>query len=64
MGIIPNHRIISSTNYGNMSLFDKASGGSAVVHIGGHSDLFEKYARDVTREQLTVARQAGARCGG
>ena len=63
MGIIPSHKIISSTNYGNISAFDKAKGGAAVVHIGGHGDLFQKYERDTTREQLMVAKQAGARCG-
>ncbi len=68
MGIIPTHKIISSTNYGNMSVFDKALGGTALVHIGGgigdgeHS-IFAKYNRDVTREQISVCRQAGARCG-
>ena len=68
MGIIPSHKIISSTNYGNMSAFDKSLGGTALVHIGGgigdgeHS-LFAKYNRDVTREQISVIRQAGARCG-
>jgi 2,4-dienoyl-CoA reductase-like NADH-dependent reductase (Old Yellow Enzyme family)/thioredoxin reductase len=63
MGIIPSHKIISSTNYGNMSLYDKAKGGSAVVHVGGHGDIFSKYERDATREWLMVAKQAGARCG-
>lgn len=63
MCIIPGHKIISSTDYGNMSAYDKAKGGAAVVHLAGHHlDLFEKYQRDVTREQLMVAKQAGARC--
>ncbi len=63
MCIIPGHEIISSTDYGNMSAFDKARGGAALVHLAGHHiDLFEKYQRDVTREQLVVAKQAGARC--
>lgn len=67
MGIIPSHKIISSTNYGNMSAFDKALGGTAVVHISGgigeaEQSVFAKYNRDVTREQISVIRQAGARC--
>jgi 2,4-dienoyl-CoA reductase-like NADH-dependent reductase (Old Yellow Enzyme family)/thioredoxin reductase len=67
MGIIPSHKIISSTNYGNMSVFDKALGGTALVHIGGgigdkENSIFAKYNRDVTREQISVAKQAGARC--
>jgi 2,4-dienoyl-CoA reductase-like NADH-dependent reductase (Old Yellow Enzyme family)/thioredoxin reductase len=62
MSIIPGHKIISSTDYGNMSAFDKARGGAAVVHLAGHhDDLFEKYHRDITREQLMVAKQYGAR---
>lgn len=65
MVIIPGHKIISSTNYGNMSAYDKALGGSALVHIShiGSGDIFSKYNRDVTREQISVVRQAGARCG-
>ena len=63
MGIISSHKIISSTDYGNMSAFDKAKGGAAVVHVRGHGvDIFTKYQRDATREQLMVAKQAGARC--
>ena len=68
MGIIPSHKIISSTNYGNISVFDKARGGAALVHIGGGSgenenSIFAKYNRDVTREQISVMKQAGARAG-
>ncbi len=65
MGIIPSHKIISSTDYGNMSAYDKALGGAALVHIShlGGEDIFAKYNRDVVREQITVIRQAGARCG-
>ena len=69
MGIIPTHKIISSTNYGGMSIFDKALGGAALVHLGGgmlgdeKNDIFKKYNRDVTREQMSVCRQAGAHCG-
>ena len=64
MGIIPSHKIISSTNYGNISVSDKALGGSALVHISGEgSDIFAKYNRDVTREEISVLKQAGARAG-
>ena len=68
MGIIQSHKIISSTNYGNMSVFDKALGGSALVHIGAEGgdekhNIFAKYNRDVTREQISVLKQAGARAG-
>jgi len=67
MGIIPTHKIISSTNYGNMSIFDKALGGAAVVHISSmvrdeEHAMFGKYNRDVTREEISVMKQAGARC--
>lgn len=62
MGIIDSHQHISSTNYGNISLFDKSLGGASLVHISG-GDPFSKYNLDVTREQLSVARQAGAQCG-
>ncbi len=65
MMLIPSHKVISSTNYGNMSAYDKALGGAALVHIShiGNGDIFAKYNRDVTREQISVIRQAGARCG-
>ena len=65
MGIIPTHKIISSTDYGNMSAYDKSLGGAALVHISylGGEDMFGKYKRDVLREQISVIRQAGARCG-
>jgi 2,4-dienoyl-CoA reductase-like NADH-dependent reductase (Old Yellow Enzyme family)/thioredoxin reductase len=67
MGIISSHKILDSTNYGNMSALDKSLGGAAVVHISGElgegkNSIFAKYNRDITRDQLVVARQAGARC--
>ncbi|NMC45493.1 MAG: NADH:flavin oxidoreductase, partial [Chloroflexi bacterium] len=65
LSVIPGHKIISSTNYGNMSAFDKAMGGSGMVHLMGMAmdgDIFAKYNRDVTRENISVAKQAGARC--
>lgn len=62
-GLMPGHKIISSTNYGNTSAFDKAAGGAALVHVAGHyCDVFSKYEMDVTREQMMVAKRAGARC--
>jgi 2,4-dienoyl-CoA reductase-like NADH-dependent reductase (Old Yellow Enzyme family)/thioredoxin reductase len=62
MGLLPWHKVISSTNYGNTTAFDKARGGAAVVWVAGHyDDMFSKYNRDITREQLMVAKQAGAR---
>ena len=63
MGLMPGHKVLSSTNYGNTSAFDKAAGGASLVHVAGHyGDVFSKYQRDVTREQLAVAKRAGARC--
>lgn len=74
MGIIPSHTHISSVNYGGISIYDKSLGGAAVINISSHGsqgkdkyrahggDPFEKYQRDVTREQLCVAKQGGALC--
>ena len=50
-------KVISSTDYGGMSVMDKSRGGSAVVTIGEHAiakladepDPFEKYARDINK---------------
>lgn len=62
MGIIATHKIISSTNYGGMSAYDRSLGGCALVHICGEGDdIFEKYALDATREEWSVAKQTGAR---
>ena len=33
MGIIASHKLVSSTNYGAMSAWDRSMGGSALVHI-------------------------------
>lgn len=74
MGIIPSHIYLSSVNYGGMSVYDKSLGGAAVINISSHGsqgkdkyqahggDPFQKYQRDVTREQLCVAKQGGALC--
>jgi 2,4-dienoyl-CoA reductase-like NADH-dependent reductase (Old Yellow Enzyme family)/thioredoxin reductase len=64
---VPTATLISSTEYGGMSLYDKSLGGSAVITVGEYRLLslskqpsaFAKYARDVTREVISVMRQAG-----
>jgi 2,4-dienoyl-CoA reductase-like NADH-dependent reductase (Old Yellow Enzyme family)/thioredoxin reductase len=64
---VPTAKLISSTEYGGMSLYDKSLGGSAVITVGdyklaalsGQKSSFDKYARDVTREVISVMRQAG-----
>ncbi len=68
MGAPSNHKLISSTNYGNVSLFDKAAGGAAMnfVSIECNADetcQFPKNERDVIRESISVARQYGAKVG-
>jgi 2,4-dienoyl-CoA reductase-like NADH-dependent reductase (Old Yellow Enzyme family)/thioredoxin reductase len=65
---VPRANIISTTDYGGISLYDKSLGGSAVVtvneygiiNISKQKNAFDKYARDVTREVLSVMRQAGS----
>ena len=65
---VPRALIISSTEYGGMSVNDKALGGSGVVTVSDHSvaniahepNAFTKYAKDVTREVLSVLRQTGS----
>jgi len=64
---VPKAVIPSTTDYGGISLYDKSLGGSAVLTVGEHYvanmaheiSPFDKYARDVTREVLSVMRQAG-----
>lgn len=61
-------KVISSTDYGGLSVVDKSLGGAAVITIGEHAiekladepTPFEKYARDVSREILSVAHQSGS----
>lgn len=60
IGTPENHKIISSINYGNTSLFDRSLGGAALVHIEGQN-IFEKYELDVTKERINVAKQDGAK---
>jgi len=62
MGIIAKHKIISSTNYGAMSAFDRSLGGASLVHIPTEGiDIFTKYEMDATKEQINVAKQDGAK---
>lgn len=76
MGTIPTHVTISSTNYGGVSIYDKAAGGVGMVcliyHGQGGVSLYEanggdpfsnKYELDILRDQLNVARSAGALAG-
>ena len=69
MGVISTHKIPSTTDYGGMSAYDRSLGGAALVHnsaLGPTSGeslfAFNKYERDQSRENLSVARQAGAMC--
>jgi len=65
---IPHAALISSTQYGGISVFDKSMGGAAVVTASEHEMAaishekyaFDKYARDATREILSVLRQSGS----
>lgn len=63
MGIIPSHKIPSSTNYGAMSAWDRSMGGSAVVFLGNFVDLFSKYELDSTKEFINTAKQDGCKVG-
>lgn len=65
---VPRAKLLSSTYYGGISLPDKAKGGSAAVcfssygpaDIAGCKNPFDKYARDVTRETLSLIEANGA----
>ena len=68
MGIPRSHQVISSTNYGNVSLYDKSVGGAAMVFVSIEASAdeqgeFPKNDRDVIRESISVARQYGAKVG-
>ena len=68
MGIPLSHVLLSSVNYGNVSLLDKSAGGAAMnfVSIESMADetgQFPKHDRDGIRESLSVARQYGAKTG-
>lgn len=72
MGTVPTHTILSSTDYGTVSAYDKALGGSAMLNMTYHGsqitktfelcggDPFSKYEMDVLREQLSVHKAGGA----
>ena len=78
---VPKAIVLSSTDYGNISLFDRSRGGAAVVccpmgylsapagyeevkYVNGEKTVdrgpFSKYARDITREALSVNKQSGS----
>lgn len=65
---VPRAKLLSSTYYGGISLPDKAKGGSGAVCFSsyGPADIaeckspFDKYARDVTRETLSLVEANGA----
>lgn len=72
MGTVPTHTILSSTDYGTVSAYDKALGGSAMLNMTYHGSQrtktfelcggnpFDKYEMDIIREQLSVHRAGGA----
>ena len=72
MGTVPTHTLLSSTDYGTVSAYDKALGGSAMLNMTYHGsqrtktfelcggDPFDKYEMDILREQLSVHRAGGA----
>lgn len=43
MGIPQSHRLLSSVNYGNVSLFDKAAGGAAMDFVSIECSADENY---------------------
>lgn len=72
MGTVPTHTTLSSTDYGTVSAYDKALGGSAMMNMTYHGsqtdkvfelcggDPFAKYEMDVIREELSVHKAGGA----
>lgn len=73
MGNVPSHHFISAfPDYGGVMFYDKSIGGAGALHVVSHGldssnsyvsnghDPFEKYQRDITREQLSVGKQVGA----
>lgn len=72
---IPTHTLLSSTDYGSVSLWDRSLGGLGAIALeyhgkarngdnqyeaNGGNPFADKYSLDIIREQLTVAKQAGA----
>ena len=68
MGIPSSHVLLSSVNYGNVSLLDKSAGGAAMDFVSAEcmadeNGEFPKHDRDGLRESISVARQYGAKVG-
>lgn len=68
MGIPSSHVLLSSVNYGNVSLLDKSAGGAAMNFVSAEcmadeNGEFPKHDRDGLRESISVARQYGAKVG-
>ncbi|MDO5601392.1 MAG: FAD-dependent oxidoreductase [Oscillospiraceae bacterium] len=75
MGTVPLHVTVSSTDYGGVSLLDKARGGAGMVAMCYHGSIidrtfetnggnpFAKYEMDILRENLSVASAGGALVG-
>lgn len=61
MGIIPSHIHISSTDYGNMSAWDRSMGGAALMFNSSFWDNYSKYHLDITKERINVAKQDGCK---
>lgn len=66
MGVPWSHQQLSTTYYGNTSLFEKARGGASIVHAACESSpdetgQYPKHDRDRLRESISVARQYGAK---
>lgn len=67
MGMPAHHILLSSTYYDEVSLLDKAMGGAALVFLQPEKAIaddnceYPKYERDRIREDLSVARQYGAK---
>ncbi len=76
MGTIPTHTTITSTDFGGVSIFDKAAGGVGMVPVAYHgrsgitsyeanggNPFSNKYELDILRDQLNMAKRAGALVG-
>jgi 2,4-dienoyl-CoA reductase-like NADH-dependent reductase (Old Yellow Enzyme family)/thioredoxin reductase len=67
MGMPAHHILLSSTYYDEVSLLDKAMGGASLVFLQPEKAIaddhceYPKYERDRIREDLSVARQYGAK---
>ena len=63
------HRMISADYIGGISLADKSLGGASIVYIAyvdgddPKEGVFSKYNREITREQIYILKQAGAKAG-